>query len=130
MTSGGATVGRILLVDDDTEICRFVSMLLQLEGFVPVVTQTAEQALRELDAGGVELVLLDIAMPDVDGIDLCRRIRTNPSTSKVPVLMVSARPGEDVIRRARDAGANDFIRKPFENDDLVSQIRRHTARVA
>ncbi len=118
-------MAKILLVDDDAEICAFVSMLLQLEGFTPVITQTEEGALKALSQGDLDLVLLDIAMPDVDGIELCRRIKEDPKTRDVPVLIVSARPGDDVIRRARAAGADDFIRKPFENDALVARIRQH-----
>ena len=120
-------MAKVLLVDDDVQICAFVSMLLQLEGFSTLVAQTADGAMAYLATEEFDLILLDIAMPDVDGIELCRRIKGNPKTQRVPVLIVSARPGEDVIRKAKAAGADDFIRKPFENDELIAQIRRHAA---
>jgi CheY-like chemotaxis protein len=119
-------VAKVLLVDDDAQICTFVSMLLQLEGISTLVAQTAENALGALAREEFDVVLLDIAMPDIDGIELCRRIKGDPKTRELPVVIVSARPGEDVIRRAKAAGADDFIRKPFENDELIAQIRRHS----
>ncbi len=119
---------RVLLVDDDAQICAFLSMLLQLEGFSTVVAETADRALSHLSKEDFDLILLDIAMPDLDGIELCRRIKGDPRTREVPVVIVSARPGEEVIRRAKAAGADDFIRKPFENDELIAQIRRHSGR--
>jgi DNA-binding response OmpR family regulator len=120
-------MAKVLLVDDDVQICAFVSMLLQLEGFNTQVAQTADGAMAFLATEQFDLILLDIAMPDVDGIELCRRIKGDPRTNRVPVLIVSARPGEEVIRKAKAAGADDFIRKPFENDELIAQIRRHAA---
>jgi CheY-like chemotaxis protein len=72
-------------------------------------------------------VLLDIAMPDRDGIDLCRELKKDPRTKAVPVFVVSARPGKDVVERAFAAGAEEFIRKPFENSDLITRIRGRLA---
>jgi DNA-binding response OmpR family regulator len=119
--------GRILLVDDDPEIATFLATLLSLEGFEPEVVTRGGELLSRLDREPADLILLDVAMPDADGIELCRRVKQDPRTRNVPVFIVSARPGGEIVDRARVAGADEFIRKPFENQDLVSRIRRRLA---
>ena len=110
---------RILLVDDDAEICQFLATLLELEGLQTCVAHTATAALELLP--GSDAVLLDVAMPDVDGLEICRRMRDTGFAG--PILVVSARPGPDLPRKATAAGADGFVRKPFENAELVTRIR-------
>jgi len=114
---------KVLVVDDDPEIVTFLSTLLELEGIESCVATSAAAALEQLQQGPPDLVLLDIAMPDRDGIDLCKELKSDPRTAEVPVFVVSARPGKDVVERALAAGAEEFIRKPFENAELISRIR-------
>jgi CheY-like chemotaxis protein len=115
---------RVLVVDDDPEIVTFLATLLELEGIESQVATSANAALAMVDrAGPPQLVLLDIAMPDRDGLDLCRALKRDPRTRDVPVFVVSARPGKDVVERALAAGAEEFIRKPFENQELIARIR-------
>ena len=115
--------GKVLVVDDDPEIVTFLSTLLELEGIESSVATSAAAALEQLQQGRPDLVLLDIAMPDRDGIDLCKELKRDPRLAEVPVFVVSARPGKDVVERALAAGAEEFIRKPFENAELISRIR-------
>lgn len=110
---------RLLLVDDDAEICHFLQVLLELEGYETRTATTAAQALAGLE--GSRAVLLDIAMPDVDGLELCRRMRSTGFAG--PILIVSARPGVDLPRKADEAGASGFVRKPFDNAELVSRLK-------
>jgi CheY-like chemotaxis protein len=115
---------RVLVVDDDPEIVTFLATLLELEGIESEVATSAAAAIAMVDrAGPPHLVLLDIAMPDRDGLDLCRTLKKDPRTRDVPVFVVSARPGKDVVDRALAAGAEEFIRKPFENHELIARIR-------
>jgi CheY-like chemotaxis protein len=114
---------RVLVVDDDAEIVTFLATLLELEGIESTVATSAAAALEKLDHVLPSLVLLDIAMPDRDGLDLCRELKRDPRTRDVPVFVVSARPGKDVVERALAAGAEEFIRKPFENQELIARIR-------
>ena len=114
---------RVLVVDDDPEIVTFLATLLELEGIDSQVATSAAAALEKLRLAVPNLVLLDIAMPDRDGLDLCRELKSDPRTSEVPVFVVSARPGKDVVERALAAGAEQFIRKPFENTELIARIR-------
>ncbi len=111
----------VLLVDDDPEICRFLSMLLEIEGFAPRVASNAQEALDACAVQPPAAILVDIAMPDVDGLALCRLLRDRGVAC--PILVVSARPGQELTRKALEAGADDFIRKPFDNADLLARLR-------
>jgi DNA-binding response OmpR family regulator len=119
------TAPHVLLVDDDPEICQFLAMLLEIEGFDPVAATRAEEALALAAGRPLAAVLLDVAMPDVDGLELCRRLREAGVTA--PILVVSARPGQELLRRALQAGADEFIRKPFDNAELVGRLRHWMA---
>jgi DNA-binding response OmpR family regulator len=112
---------QVLLVDDDSEICEFLAILLELEGFTPHCTTRGEEALAFAEREQPAAVLLDVAMPDVDGFEVCRRLRASGVRSAI--LVVSARPGEELAKRAVAAGADEFIRKPFDNAELVSRLR-------
>ena len=122
-----ATPAHVLVVDDDPEIVTFLATLLELEGIDSSVATSAAAALERVEAAVPSLVLLDIAMPDRDGLDLCRTLKKDPRTRDVPVFVVSARPGKDVVQRALAAGAEEFIRKPFENHELIALIRQRLA---
>jgi DNA-binding response OmpR family regulator len=115
------TAPRVLLVDDDADIRAFLATLLELEGMSPAVATSAAEALAAAPAAAA--VLVDVAMPGVDGLELCRRMRG--AGYRGPIFVVSARPGVDLPRRAAEAGATDFVRKPFENAELVALLRRH-----
>lgn len=114
----------ILLVDDDAEICQFLATLLELEGFLPRIATRPEDALAMVD--GTAAILIDLAMPEVDGFELCRRVRASGYAR--PIVMVSARPGADLPAKAAAAGADEFVRKPFDNADLVARVRKHVLR--
>ncbi len=114
---------RVLLVDDDADICEFLATLLELEGMKPAIAACPEEALEA--ARGAAAVLLDVAMPGIDGLELCRRMRA--AGVAAPILIMSARPGPELPRKAAAAGADDFVRKPFENADLVARLRRWIA---
>jgi DNA-binding response OmpR family regulator len=123
-----AKSGPVLLVDDDPEILNFLATLLDLEGIESRLATSAAAALKALDGPVLpRLILLDIAMPDRDGLDLCRELKQTPKVAQVPVFVISARPGRDVVDRALAAGAEQFIRKPFENFELVQRIRDRLA---
>ena len=112
---------QVLLVDDDPEICHFLSMLLELEGFVPVAVTQAKEALALALEDPPAALLVDVAMPELDGLELCRRLRAGGMHA--PILVLSARPGQALHRRAADAGADEFIRKPFDNAELIARLR-------
>jgi two-component system response regulator CpxR len=121
----------ILLVDDDTELAGLLSEFLGREGFTVSCEHEGYRGLDRARRPGVDLIVLDVMMPGLDGFELLRRLRTD---SKVPVIMLTAR-GEDVDRIiGLDLGADDYLAKPFNPKELVARIRsvlrRYEARPA
>lgn len=115
--------GRILLVDDDPRLVNIVAMYLNIEGYEVATAPNGEEGLREIDQQIPDLVILDVMMPGLDGLETCKRIRADPRTANLPVLMFSALSGEDDIERARVAGANHLITKPFNLVGLGTVVR-------
>jgi DNA-binding response OmpR family regulator len=114
---------RILVVDDDPRLLHIVQMYLAIEEFDVVTALNGEDGLREVESNKPDLVILDIMMPGMDGVEMCRRLRTNPDTAAIPVLMFSALSGDEDVERARHAGANHLITKPFNLVGLGSVVR-------
>jgi len=114
--------GRILVVDDTPANVRLLEAVLGAEDYEVVPALSGEEALEAAGAGGVDLVLLDILMPGMDGYEVCRRLRGDPATEGLPVLMITAG-GEHQKLAALDAGADDFVPKPFERAELLARVR-------
>jgi two-component system KDP operon response regulator KdpE len=120
----------VLVVEDEPQLMRFLRVTLSAHGHRVVEATTGAQALVEASTRGPDLVLLDLGLPDVDGIEVTRRIR---EWSAVPVLVISARGQERDKVEALDAGADDYLTKPFGTEELLARMRvalRHAARVA
>jgi two-component system KDP operon response regulator KdpE len=119
------TQPRILVVEDEDEIRRFVTQALAREGFDVIETGTLERGLIEAKARRPEMVVLDLGLPDGDGVDLIRQLRT---WSNIPVLILSARTDERDKIEALDAGADDYLVKPFSVGELLARVRAHLRR--
>jgi DNA-binding response OmpR family regulator len=104
---------RILVVDDDPRLLHIVSLYLGIEGYEVIQASNGEDGLKAVNETPPDLVIMDIMMPGMDGVEACRRIRENPASAAIPVLMFSALSGDDDVERARLAGANHLITKPF-----------------
>ncbi len=112
---------QILLIEDDPVITEFLRTGLGYEGYVVSVVGTGNDALDMLRDSPFHLIILDIMLPDMDGFDVCRRIRNREA--KIPVLMLTVR--KEVVDRVRglDSGADDYLTKPFSFDELLARIR-------
>jgi len=111
---------RILLVDDDAELCHLLSEFLKREGFTVACEHEGNAGLAKALAGDTDLVVLDVMLPGLDGFEILRRFRPQ---SKVPVIMLTAR-GEDVDRIVGlELGADDYLPKPFNPRELAARIR-------
>ncbi len=118
---------RILVVEDEAEIRRFVTDALAREGFDVFEAATLARGLIEAKSRRPEMILLDLGLPDGDGIDLIRELRT---WSDVPVLILSARTDEQDKIDALDAGADDYLIKPFSVGEALARVRAHLRRRA
>ncbi len=117
----------VLIVEDDPQLRRFLRTALGAQDYRVIEAETVREALIAATTHNPELILLDIGLPDGDGIDLTRRIR---EWSRVPVIVISARGREDDKVAALDAGADDYLTKPFGVNELLARIRvslRHAA---
>jgi type IV pilus assembly protein PilB len=129
--AGGFDVPKILAVDDDSDVLELVRLTLQRAPF-PVEVETAgngEEALAKVKTYRPHLVMLDLMMPDLDGFEVCRRLRSDLSTALIPVLMLTALGDTDSKRLAFLAGTDDYVVKPFDRRELVARVQRLLERV-
>ena len=110
---------RILVVDDEPAIVRLVRATLQVDGYAVVAADGGEQALQLLENERPDLVILDLMMPGMDGFETLRRIR---SRSKVPVIMLTARASDADTLKGLQGGADDYVTKPFNPDELAARV--------
>jgi len=112
----------ILIVDDLPQNVRLLEAVLSPHGFRVATASSGQEALDALSKEHPDLVLLDILMPGIDGYEVCRRIREDPETAFLPVIMITASGGEEKIR-AIESGADDFVNKPFDQAELLARVR-------
>ncbi|MDD2610741.1 MAG: response regulator [Giesbergeria sp.] len=117
--------GRILAVDDTPASLKLLSDLLRNEGYDVRSAINGELALRSAAINPPELVLLDIRMPEMDGFEVCRRLKADPVTAQVPVIFVSALTDTDEKLHGFELGAVDFVTKPFQREELMARVRVH-----
>jgi two-component system, OmpR family, response regulator MtrA len=118
---------RILVVEDDPSMQRLLSTQLLARGYDVVVAYDGKQALRAFGDGSIHLVLLDITLPDINGLEVCRRIR---ALSAVPIILVTAADLPETKVTALDLGADDYLTKPFHTEEMVARIRAVLRRTA
>jgi DNA-binding response OmpR family regulator len=112
--------GSVLLVEDEENLASLVRAYLEQEGYRVTTTGSGEEALRILAAEQVRIVLLDLSLPDIDGLEVCRQLRLR---SSVPVLMLTARDEEADRVAGLESGADDYIGKPFSPRELVARMK-------
>jgi two-component system, OmpR family, KDP operon response regulator KdpE len=120
MNTATASTSAILVVDDEPEIRRFVEASLRASGYEVETASTGAEALTLLKTSAPSLVVLDLGLPDIDGLDVIRTVRAE---SKIPLIVLSARTAEEQKIRALDLGADDYLTKPFGVGELLARIR-------
>jgi DNA-binding response OmpR family regulator len=124
---GQAMAKRVLVVDDEPNIVMSLRFLMEREGFQVEVASTGQAAVAALDRAPADLVLLDIMMPELDGFEVCQRIRDNPAWRATKIVMLTAK-GRDVERdRGLALGADEYVTKPFSTRDLVAKVKQMLA---
>jgi DNA-binding response OmpR family regulator len=124
---------KILIVEDDADISALVAMYLRKAGFETEAALTGREALDVAAARVPDLVVLDLMLPLVDGLEVCRALRAKPATAAVPIIMLTARAEETDRVVGLEMGADDYVVKPFSPSELVARVRallRRTARPA
>ena len=111
---------RILIVDDELSILKYLRANLEAEGYEVLTAMNGVQALQTLEAELPDLAVLDIMMPEMDGLEVCRRLR---EWSQLPIIMLSARGDESNKVECLDLGADDYITKPFGKDEFIARVR-------
>ena len=123
-----ATGAKVLVADDDAALTSTLTWILREHGYQVSAVSDGEHLLERLRLERPDLVLLDVMMPKVDGLQLLRRIRAEPGWQDLPVLMVSSMPPEDGTVKSLEIGANDFIPKPFRMKELLARVDAHLRR--
>ena len=113
----------VLLVEDEADIREMLTFTLERSGFNVVSAETAEQALEILDGPLPNLVLIDWMLPGMSGVDLARRLRRDPITAELPLLMLTARGEESDKLKSFDAGIDDYVTKPFSPRELTARVK-------
>ncbi len=114
---------RVLIVEDEPDIRDLLAFHLERDGYQVTKSKTGADALRQLKSGLPDLVLLDLMLPEVDGLEVCRRLRQDPRTASLPIVMLTAK-GEEVDRiLGLELGADDYIVKPFSPKEVVARVR-------
>jgi twitching motility two-component system response regulator PilG len=113
---------RILIIEDEESLLKLETILLTVKGYEVTGVLTGNDAIEKLSHIDFDLVLLDIMLPDIDGFEICRRIKSNPQTSSVPVVMLTAKKSPDDQERGLACGANAYLTKPFKSAMIIDVI--------
>jgi DNA-binding response OmpR family regulator len=114
---------RVLIVEDDADINATLQAAMSMAGYDSVGVLTGEDAFAEVQRRCPDLVLLDQMLPDIDGVEICRRLRVAPRTKRVPIVFLTARADEEARVRGLSAGADDYVVKPFSLQELLLRVR-------
>jgi DNA-binding response OmpR family regulator len=113
----------ILIADDDPDILALVSFRLERAGYEVVQARKGEEAVQLALARRPDLAVIDVMMPRIDGYEATRQLRRQEETSRMPIILLTARVQEEDIARGFDAGADDYVRKPFSPQELGSRVQ-------
>ena len=117
------TAERVMVIEDEADILEVIEYNLIREGFQVTTSRDGEGGLQRVRDDRPDLVLLDLMLPGLDGIEICRRLREDPVTRTIPVIMVTAKGEESDIVLGLEIGADDYIAKPFSPKELVARVK-------
>jgi two-component system OmpR family response regulator len=121
---------RVLVVNDHRDTCVLLKQLLEMNGFEVEVAENGKAALEKVKNAHVDLVFLDVMMPTMDGLSVCRTIKSSPSTASLPVILHTAVVDESVRVQAMKLGACDFVKMPVEPAEMIRRVRAQLKRAA
>jgi two-component system response regulator RpaA len=119
-------VSKILIVDDDITMTELLKTLAEMEGHTPTIVNDSTTAMEVAAAVNPDIITLDLMMPKLTGYELCELLHKDPRFADIPIIVVSARDDAESKQRAKNAGARDYITKPFDADQLMQKIQALT----
>jgi DNA-binding response OmpR family regulator len=114
---------RALVVEDDPDIARLIERYLQRAGYATEIVHSGRTVITRVRERPPDILILDLMLPDVDGLDICRTLRGDPATASVPIIMVTAKAEESDRIGGLELGADDYLTKPFSPNELVARVR-------
>ncbi|MBI4401389.1 MAG: response regulator transcription factor [Nitrospirae bacterium] len=114
---------KILIVEDEKDILELVKLYLEKEGFRTCTATTGQEGLRQVHDAHPDLVILDLMLAEMDGLEVCKRIRADPHTSMTPIIMLTAKAEESDMVIGLELGADDYVTKPFSPKSLVARVK-------
>lgn len=119
---------KILVVDSDKSTISVIKEILDAEGYRPLGSKSGREALTICQSTNPDLLIVDMDLPDLDGVSLVRQLRSQSSMTETPIIFLTEENAPDTVARALNAGADDCVRKPFENRELAARVRAHLRR--
>jgi len=119
---------KILVIDDEIDIVETLAFMLKSRGFEIITAYDGEEGLAKAKSEHPDIILLDITMPIMDGINVCAKLKANKDTTKIPVIMFSAKGESESVASAKRVGANDYIVKPFNLPALLDKLNKFRAK--
>jgi twitching motility two-component system response regulator PilG len=115
---------RILVVEDEESLLKLETILLTVKGYDVVGSLTGGNALNILSSEAIDLILLDIMLPDIDGFEVCSRVKNDPRTSGIPVVILTAKKSKEDMERGMSCGASAYLTKPFKSAMIIDVIEK------
>jgi DNA-binding response OmpR family regulator len=119
----GATAKKILIVEDERDILQLVKLYLEKEGFRTVAAATGAEGLKCAKEDKPDLIVLDLMLPEIDGLEVCKRLRSAPETAMLPIIMLTAKAEESDTVIGLELGADDYVTKPFNHLELLARVK-------
>ncbi len=116
-------MSKVLVVDDEPDIVELVAFIFRKRGHEVITASNGCEALTRARAGAPDVIVLDVMLPEMDGFTVCEILRRDPATANVPIILLTARPGELCRVIGLDAGANDYLTKPFSPRELERRVQ-------
>lgn len=118
-----ASAKKILIVEDEKDILQLVKLYLEKEGYRTVTASTGSEGLAQVRAETPDLIVLDLMLPEIDGLEICKRLRSAPETAMLPIIMLTAKAEESDTIIGLELGADDYVTKPFSPKTLVARVK-------
>lgn len=116
---------RVLVVDDEPELAKIIQVRLAANGYDVIRAENGQEALDKAESEKPELILLDVMMPKMHGLDVLRKLKEDPDTEGIPVVMLTAKDDKESVLKAKSLGAKDYIAKPFNSEALLDTVRKY-----